>query len=68
MVKTSFNSQHEYIHFSFLFYREQGFSSVSEAVGADHRGADGLTHKPSPLKETVNVNTNAVPVAAVSPN
>ncbi|XP_038557663.1 dihydroorotate dehydrogenase (quinone), mitochondrial-like isoform X2 [Micropterus salmoides] len=25
--------------------KEQGFSCVSEAVGADHRGADGLTHK-----------------------
>uniref|UniRef100_A0A8C9XX61 Dihydroorotate dehydrogenase (quinone), mitochondrial n=1 Tax=Sander lucioperca TaxID=283035 RepID=A0A8C9XX61_SANLU len=27
--------------------KEQGFSSVSEAVGADHRGADGLTHAQS---------------------
>ncbi|KAA8595733.1 hypothetical protein FQN60_011024, partial [Etheostoma spectabile] len=31
--------------------KEQGFSSVSEAVGADHRGADGLTHAQSALKE-----------------
>ncbi|XP_078103365.1 dihydroorotate dehydrogenase (quinone), mitochondrial isoform X1 [Sander vitreus] len=37
---------------------EQGFSSVSEAVGADHRGADGLTHAQSVLKEMVNVNTD----------
>ncbi|XP_034738108.1 dihydroorotate dehydrogenase (quinone), mitochondrial isoform X1 [Etheostoma cragini] len=38
--------------------KEQGFSSVSEAVGADHRGADGLTHVQSALKEMVNVNTD----------
>ncbi|XP_031132426.1 dihydroorotate dehydrogenase (quinone), mitochondrial isoform X1 [Sander lucioperca] len=38
--------------------KEQGFSSVSEAVGADHRGADGLTHAQSVLKEMVNVNTD----------
>lgn len=29
--------------------KDQGFSSVSEAVGADHRGADGLTQKPSSM-------------------
>ncbi|XP_030613592.1 dihydroorotate dehydrogenase (quinone), mitochondrial [Archocentrus centrarchus] len=28
--------------------KDQGFSSVSEAVGADHRGADEPTHKQSP--------------------
>ncbi|KAF1392765.1 hypothetical protein PFLUV_G00031460 [Perca fluviatilis] len=38
--------------------KEQGFSSVSEAVGADHRGADGLTHAQSVLKEMANVNTD----------
>uniref|UniRef100_A0A8C4I1Q6 Dihydroorotate dehydrogenase (quinone), mitochondrial n=1 Tax=Dicentrarchus labrax TaxID=13489 RepID=A0A8C4I1Q6_DICLA len=31
--------------------KEQGFSSVSEAVGADHRGADVSTHRPWLLKE-----------------
>lgn len=46
--------------------KEQGFSSVSEAVGADHRGADGSTHKPSLLKETASVNTDAAPALAVS--
>lgn len=48
--------------------KEQGFSSVSEAVGADHRGADGSTHKQSLLKEMVNVNTDMQhsPVAATS--
>ncbi|XP_076585893.1 dihydroorotate dehydrogenase (quinone), mitochondrial isoform X2 [Chaetodon auriga] len=48
--------------------KEQGFSSVSEAVGADHRGAAGSTRKPSPRKEMVNVNTDAAPVAAISSN
>ncbi|XP_075966299.1 dihydroorotate dehydrogenase (quinone), mitochondrial [Anarhichas minor] len=38
--------------------KEQGFSSVSEAVGADHRGADTSTHKQSLLKEMVNVNVD----------
>ncbi|XP_033487426.1 dihydroorotate dehydrogenase (quinone), mitochondrial [Epinephelus lanceolatus] len=48
--------------------KEQGFSSVSEAVGADHRGADQSTHKQSMLKEMVNVNTDTQhpPVAAIS--
>ncbi|XP_049451722.1 dihydroorotate dehydrogenase (quinone), mitochondrial [Epinephelus fuscoguttatus] len=48
--------------------KEQGFSSVSEAVGADHRGADQLTQKQSMLKEVVNVNTDTQhpPVAAIS--
>ncbi|XP_049896269.1 dihydroorotate dehydrogenase (quinone), mitochondrial [Epinephelus moara] len=48
--------------------KEQGFSSVSEAVGADHRGADQSTHKQNMLKEMVNVNTDTQhpPVAAIS--
>lgn len=29
--------------------KAQGFSSVSEAIGADHRGADGLTQKQSSM-------------------
>ncbi|KAM9366287.1 dihydroorotate dehydrogenase (quinone), mitochondrial [Symphorus nematophorus] len=48
--------------------KEQGFRSVSEAVGADHRGADTSTHKPILLKETVNIITDAAPVAAISSN
>uniref|UniRef100_UPI0037E9237D dihydroorotate dehydrogenase (quinone), mitochondrial n=1 Tax=Semicossyphus pulcher TaxID=241346 RepID=UPI0037E9237D len=46
--------------------KEQGFSSVSEAVGADHRGAG--VPKPSLLREMVNVNTDSAPVAAISSN
>ncbi|XP_029310236.1 dihydroorotate dehydrogenase (quinone), mitochondrial isoform X1 [Cottoperca gobio] len=37
--------------------KEQGFSSVSEAVGAGHRGADGSAHKQRVLKDMANVNT-----------
>ncbi|CAK6973387.1 dihydroorotate dehydrogenase (quinone)%2C mitochondrial [Scomber scombrus] len=50
--------------------KEQGFKSVSEAVGADHRGADGLTQKHSLLKEMVNTDFPglASPVAAISSN
>ncbi|XP_039984211.1 dihydroorotate dehydrogenase (quinone), mitochondrial [Xiphias gladius] len=52
--------------------KDQGFSSISEAVGADHRGADRMTHKHGLLKEMVNVNADAqglaAPVAAISPN
>ncbi|XP_068429645.1 dihydroorotate dehydrogenase (quinone), mitochondrial [Clinocottus analis] len=38
--------------------KEQGFSSVSEAVGADHRGAEKSTHEQSLLKEMVNVTVH----------
>ncbi|XP_034384518.1 dihydroorotate dehydrogenase (quinone), mitochondrial isoform X1 [Cyclopterus lumpus] len=38
--------------------KEQGFSSVSEAVGADHRGADESPRKQSLLKEMVNVKVD----------
>lgn len=52
------------------FHRDQGFSSVAEAVGADHRGADGSTHKQNLRKETLNVDTGAgdlaPPVASIS--
>ncbi|XP_034536414.1 dihydroorotate dehydrogenase (quinone), mitochondrial [Notolabrus celidotus] len=48
--------------------KEQGFSSVSEAVGADHRQDHVSTHKPIPLNEMVNVNTDSAPVAAFSTN
>ncbi|XP_042349552.1 dihydroorotate dehydrogenase (quinone), mitochondrial [Plectropomus leopardus] len=48
--------------------KEQGFSSVSEAIGADHRDAAWSTHKQNLLKEMVNVNTDTQPppVAAIS--
>uniref|UniRef100_UPI003AAA9791 dihydroorotate dehydrogenase (quinone), mitochondrial isoform X2 n=1 Tax=Centroberyx gerrardi TaxID=166262 RepID=UPI003AAA9791 len=50
--------------------KDQGFSSVSEAVGADHRGADGTTHQQSLHREWVNVNTDsgsrAAPVAVAA--
>lgn len=48
--------------------KEQGFSSVSEAVGADHRGPDASTHKRGFLKEMVNTDTQGLtaPVAAIS--
>lgn len=64
-MKISFSSQCDYILFpTHVFYREQGFRSVSEAVGADHRAADRSTHKLSPLKEIAN--TDAAPVAATT--
>lgn len=47
-----------------MFYREQGFRSVSEAVGADHRAADRSTLKLNPLKGIAN--TDAAPVAATT--
>lgn len=25
-----------------MYYREQGFTNISDAVGADHRGVDGM--------------------------
>uniref|UniRef100_A0A672ZU44 Dihydroorotate dehydrogenase (quinone), mitochondrial n=1 Tax=Sphaeramia orbicularis TaxID=375764 RepID=A0A672ZU44_9TELE len=52
--------------------KDEGFSSVSEAVGADHRSAEGTTHKQSLLKETCNLNIDtdslSAPVAAISIN
>lgn len=39
--------------------QQQGFSSVSEAVGADHRGADGSTAKPSSLRQSQSTGTQA---------
>uniref|UniRef100_A0A671TQN6 Dihydroorotate dehydrogenase (quinone), mitochondrial n=1 Tax=Sparus aurata TaxID=8175 RepID=A0A671TQN6_SPAAU len=44
--------------------KEQGFRSVSEAVGADHRAADRSTLKLNPLKGIAN--TDAAPVAATT--
>lgn len=51
----------------FCFDREQGFSSVSEAVGADHRGADKSSHKQSLLKEMVHVKVDTQHLLLPSP-
>ncbi|XP_056268981.1 dihydroorotate dehydrogenase (quinone), mitochondrial [Pseudoliparis swirei] len=47
--------------------KEQGFSSVSEAVGADHRGADKSSHKQSLLKEMVHVKVDTQHLLLPSP-
>nr|XP_019935304.1 PREDICTED: dihydroorotate dehydrogenase (quinone), mitochondrial [Paralichthys olivaceus] len=47
--------------------KEEGFSSVSEAVGADHREADGLARKQNLLKDT-DTQGLAAPAAANSSN
>ncbi|KAM4630250.1 dihydroorotate dehydrogenase (quinone), mitochondrial [Polymixia lowei] len=38
--------------------KDQGFSSISEAVGADHREADGTAHKQSLHRPGARVTTN----------
>ncbi|XP_068173168.1 dihydroorotate dehydrogenase (quinone), mitochondrial isoform X2 [Antennarius striatus] len=45
---------------------EQGFSSVSEAVGADHREAKGLIHKCSSQQKTITVEKDVAPLAALT--
>ncbi|XP_060924348.1 dihydroorotate dehydrogenase (quinone), mitochondrial [Limanda limanda] len=47
--------------------KEEGFSSVSEAVGADHREAGGSTHKQNLLTDT-DTQALAAPEAANSSN
>ncbi|XP_034437185.1 dihydroorotate dehydrogenase (quinone), mitochondrial [Hippoglossus hippoglossus] len=47
--------------------KEEGFSSVSEAVGADHREAGGSTRKQNLLKDT-DTQASAAPAATNSSN
>ncbi|XP_056134916.1 dihydroorotate dehydrogenase (quinone), mitochondrial isoform X2 [Lampris incognitus] len=50
--------------------KDQGFSSISEAVGADHRGADGTVPRQCLHRDRANVSTDtgttAVPVAVAA--
>lgn len=52
------------------FHRDQGFSSVSEAIGADHRGAEESSLpqslRPDRGRVTADGGSSAVPVAVAA--